>query len=101
MCLYPTGLFIAANKATERYFMKTARVNVSILTLRATLKRFLDEYESFDAARRLCADYCITTNDMALMMGEIPKPERTTPRLTFAIRSDKIIDIDEAYLVAR
>jgi hypothetical protein len=81
--------------------MKTARENVSISRSRAVLKRLLDEYESFDSARRLCADYCINTNDIALLIGEIPKPERLKSRLTFAVRSGKTIDIDEAYLVAQ
>jgi hypothetical protein len=81
--------------------MKTARENVSIFRSRAVLKRLLDEYESFDSARRLCADYCINANDIALLISEIPKPEGLKSRLTFAVRSGKTIDIDEAYLVAR
>ena len=84
--------------------MKTARENVSIFKLRTLLKRFLDECDDFDAARKLCADYCITTNDIALMIDEAPKLERSKPRQTFAVRSDKTIgavDMGEAYLVAQ
>ncbi|HEY7181030.1 MAG TPA: hypothetical protein VIC84_06410 [Blastocatellia bacterium] len=84
--------------------MKTARENVSIFKLHTLLKRFLDECDGFDAARKLCADYCITTNDIALMIDETTKPKGSEPRLTFAVRSDKTIgsiDMGEAYLVAQ
>src|SRR5262245_18890627 len=95
---------IAANEATERGFMKTARENVSILKLRSALKRLLDEYEIFDTARRLCADYCITPGDIPLMIDGISKPKRSKSRLTSTIRSDKIISrasLDEVYLITQ
>ena len=79
--------------------MNTANENVSIFRSHNMLRRLLDEYESFDAASRLCADYCITTNDVALLIGGTPKPKRSKSRLTFVVRSDKTID--EAYLLAR
>jgi hypothetical protein len=79
--------------------MKSARENVSIFRSRAVLKRLLDEYENFDAARRLCADYCITADDIILLMDEISTSIRSKSRLTFAIRSDQVID--KAYLMAR
>ncbi|MBO0727077.1 MAG: hypothetical protein J2P52_15845 [Blastocatellia bacterium] len=79
--------------------MKTARENVSIFKLHTLLKRLLDEYEGFDAARRLSADYCITTNDIALIIDEIQKPERSKSRQTFAIRSDRTMDISETRLL--
>ena len=83
--------------------MKTARENISILTSHYSLKRLLDEYENFDAASRLCADYCITANEIALLIDRIPKPKRSKSksRLTFFMRSDKTIDIGAPYLVAR
>jgi hypothetical protein len=84
--------------------MKTATENVSIFKLRSVLKRLLDEYETFDTASRLCADYCINVNDIALILNEIPKHERPKSRLKFAIRSDKTIDkayLDEVYIIAR
>jgi hypothetical protein len=84
--------------------MKTARENVSIFKLYTLLKRFLDECDGFDAARKLCADYCITPNDIALMIDETPKPKRSKPRLTFAVRSDRTIgavDMGEAYFAAQ
>ena len=79
--------------------MKTARENISIFTSHGALKRLMDEYENFDTARRLCADYCITCGDIARLIDETPKPKRSKSRLTFVIRADKTID--EAYLLAR
>jgi hypothetical protein len=83
--------------------MKTARENISILISHDALKRLLDEYENFDAASRLCVDYCITANEAALLIDGIAKPKRSKSksRLTFVIRSDKTIDIGEPYLVTR
>ena len=84
--------------------MKTGGENVLIFKLRSALKRLLDEYQSLDAATRLCADYCINANNIALMIDEVPKPRRSKPRLTSTIRSDKIISeayLDEAYLMAQ
>ncbi len=80
--------------------MKTARENVSIFPSHSALKRLLDEYENFDAASRLCADYCIDANGIALLIDEIPTPKRSKSRLTFAIRSDKTINTGKAYLAA-
>jgi|EndMetStandDraft_5_1072996.scaffolds.fasta_scaffold444755_2 hypothetical protein len=81
--------------------MKTARENVSILPSHAALKRLLDEYESFDGASRLCADYCITADEVALLIDKFPKPKNSRSRLIFAVRSDKVVGLDEAYLAAR
>jgi hypothetical protein len=79
--------------------MKTAREHISILTSRGSLKRLMDEYGNFDTARRLCADYCITGDDVASLIDGTPRPKRSQSRLTFVVRSDKTID--EAYLMAR
>jgi len=79
--------------------MKTVRGNTSIFTPRGALKRLIDEYDNFDTARRLCADYCITGDDVAILIDGISKPKRSKSRLTFVVRSDKTID--EAYLLAR
>ena len=79
--------------------MKTVRENTSIFTPHGALKRLLDEYGNFDTARRLCADYCFTGDDVASLIDGIPKPKRSKSRLTFVVRSDKTID--EAYLLAR
>jgi hypothetical protein len=79
--------------------MKTTRENISIFTSHDALKRLLAEYGNFDAARRLCADYCITCVDVVRLIDEAPKPKSSKSRLTFVVRSDKTID--EAYLLAR
>jgi len=79
--------------------MKPAIEHISIFTSRDALKRLMDEYESFDAARRLCADYCITAGDVIRLIDGSPKPKRSKSRLAFFVRSDKTID--EAYLLAR
>ncbi len=83
--------------------MKTAREKISIFISHDTLKRLMAEYENFDAASRLCADYCITADGIALLIDKIPKPKRSKSksRLTFVMRADKTIDIGEPYLVAR
>jgi hypothetical protein len=81
--------------------MKTARESISTFISRDALKRLMDEYENYDAASRLCADYCITANDVALLIDGIPKPKKSKSRLTFVMRSDQTVDIGEAYLVTR
>jgi len=79
--------------------MKTAIVNISTFITHSVLKRLLTEYDNFDSARRLCADYCITGDEVARLIDGVPKPKRSKSRLTFVVRSDKTID--EAYLLAR
>jgi hypothetical protein len=79
--------------------MKIARENISIFIPHGLFKRLITEYDSFDTARRLCADYCITGGDVARLLDGVPKPRKWKSRLTFAMRSDKTID--EAYLLPR
>ena len=81
--------------------MKTAKEKLSIFTSRYALKQLMAEYENFDTARRLCADYCITANEISLLINEIPKPKKSKSRLTFVMRADKFISIGKAPLVAR
>ena len=81
--------------------MKTAKEKISIVTAHYALKQLLAKYENFDTARRLCADYCITADEIALLINEIPKPKKSKPRLTFVMRADKIISIGKTPLVAR
>jgi hypothetical protein len=69
---------------------------------RHVLKRLMmAEYRGFDAAGRLCADYCITADDLAALIRVIPKPERSKSSLMSNMRSDKLMNIGEAYLAAR
>jgi hypothetical protein len=79
--------------------MRTAREITSIFTSHGALKRLMDEYGDFDTASRLCADYCITGDEVARLIDGTPKPKRSKSRLTFVVRSDKIVD--EVYLMAR
>jgi hypothetical protein len=79
--------------------MRTAREITSIFTSHDALKRLMDEYGDFDTASRLCADYCITGDEVARLIDGAPKPRRSKSRLTFVVRSDKIVD--EVYLMAR
>jgi hypothetical protein len=79
--------------------MRTAREITSIFTSQSALKWLMDEYGNFDTARRLCADYCITGDEVARLIDGIPKSKRSQSRLTFVVRSDKTID--EAYILAR
>ena len=70
--------------------MKTARENISIFISHGVLKRLIAEYDNFDTARRLCADYCITDGDVARLIDGVPKPRRSKSRLTFAVRSIRL-----------
>jgi hypothetical protein len=79
--------------------MRTAREITSIFTSHGALKRLMDEYGDFDTASRLCADYCITGDEVARLIDGTPKPKRSKSRLTFVVRSDKTVD--EVYLMAR
>jgi len=79
--------------------MKTAIENISIFISHSVLKRLLTEYDNFDTARRLCADYCITDGDVARLVDGAPKPRRSKPRLTFTVRFDKAIN--KAYPLTR
>ncbi len=79
--------------------MKTARDN--IFTSRDALRRLMAEYGSFDTASRLCADYCITANEIALLIDAAPKLRRLKSRLKSLARSEKPVDVRSAYLIAR
>jgi hypothetical protein len=81
--------------------MKTAREIISIFIPRDALKRLMIEYEEFDTASRLCADYCITADDLAALIREIPKPKRSKSSLTSNMRSDTPMDMGQAYIAAQ
>jgi hypothetical protein len=81
--------------------MKTAREIISIFIPRDALKRLMIEYEDFDTASRLCADYCITADDLAALIREIPKPKRSKSSLTSNMRSDMPMDMGQAYIAAQ
>jgi hypothetical protein len=77
--------------------MKTARESISIFASHNALKRLIDECENFDAASKLCADYCITADDVAMLVDKTPKPKRSKSRLTFVARFEK--NVGAAYLM--
>jgi hypothetical protein len=79
--------------------MKTTRERAPIFIPHGVLKRLMAEYENFDTARRLCADYCITADEVSRLIDGTPKPKGSKSRLTLVVRSDKTID--QAYLPAR
>jgi hypothetical protein len=58
------------------------------------------EYEDFDTASRLCADYCITADDLAALR-EIPKPKQSKSSMTSNMRSDTPMDMGQAYIAAQ
>jgi hypothetical protein len=71
--------------------MRTAREITSIFTSHGALKRLMNEYGDFDTASKLCADYCITGDEVARLINGFPKPKRSKSRLTFVVRSDKTV----------
>lgn len=79
--------------------MKIPWENNPIFASHNTLRRLMTEYGNFDSARKLCADYCITGDEVARLIDGTPKPKRSKSRLSFVVRSDKTID--EAYLLGR
>jgi hypothetical protein len=54
---------------------------------RDALKWFIAEYQNFDAAAHLCAEYRITAEEFTLLIEEILKSNEMTSRLTFTMRS--------------
>jgi hypothetical protein len=56
---------------------------------RDALRQFIGEYQNFDAAARLCADYCITAEGLVRLTDEIlARKESESPR-AFTMRSGK------------
>ncbi len=76
--------------------MKTRRKRIPTITLRQALKHLIAEYRNFDSATRLCADYCITAEEIAALTAETMKRKESRP--TFAMQSDNTSG--EAYLTA-
>jgi len=78
--------------------MNAARKKITVLTLRDTLKWFIAEYRNFDVATRLCADYCITAEELDALTKRVLKRRESKSHLTFVMRSSH--DADEALLAA-
>src|ERR1043165_8897485 len=63
---------------------------------RDALRQFIGEYQNFDAAARLCADYCITAEGLVRLTDEIlGRKESQSPR-AFTMRSGKPIHLSVA-----
>jgi hypothetical protein len=56
---------------------------------RDALKQFIAEYQNFDAAARLCAEYHITTEEFVALIEEILKRKELETRTTFATRAGR------------
>ncbi len=56
---------------------------------RDALKQFIAEYQNFEAAARLCADYCITAEELLCLVDEVLKHKELETQRTFAMRFGK------------
>lgn len=56
---------------------------------RDALKQFIAEYQNFEAAARLCADYCITAEEFLCLVDEVLKRKELETQRTFAMRFGK------------
>jgi hypothetical protein len=54
---------------------------------RDALKQFIAEYQNFDAAARLCAEYHITAEEFVALIEEILKRKELESQRTFTMRS--------------
>jgi hypothetical protein len=54
---------------------------------RDALKLLIAEYQNFDAATILCADYCITAEEFSALIEEVLRGKELTSRRTFTMRS--------------
>ena len=78
--------FIRAIDLARRLGIGEERIR---LIQRDALKLFIAEYQNFDAATELCADYCITADEFAALIEEVLKRNELTSRRTFTMRSGK------------
>ena len=56
---------------------------------RDAIKQFIAEYQNFDAATRLCADYCLTVEEMAELVAEILKDQELETMHSFTVQIGK------------
>jgi hypothetical protein len=76
--------FVRAEDLSRRLDIDEERVR---RIRRDALKWFIAEYQNFDAATRLCAEYCITAEEFAALIQEILKRDELASRRTFIMRS--------------
>lgn len=53
------------------------------------LRQFLVEYQNFDGATRLCAEYCITSDELAALSAHLPGREKLESQTTFSLRDGR------------
>ena len=76
--------FIRAIDLARRLGIDEERIR---LIQRDALKLLIAEYQNFDAATKLCADYRITAEEFSALIEEILKRNELTSRRTFTMRS--------------
>jgi hypothetical protein len=76
--------FIRAIDLARRLDMGGERIR---LIQRDALKLLIAEYQNFDAAAKLCADYCFTAEEFSALIEEVLRSKELTSRRTFTMRS--------------
>ena len=76
--------FIKAIDLARRLGIDEERIR---LIQRDALKLLIAEYQNFDVATKLCADYRITAEEFSALIEEILKRNELTSRRTFTMRS--------------
>jgi hypothetical protein len=76
--------FIRAIDLARRLDISEERIR---LIQRDALKLLIAEYQNFDAATKLCADYCITAEELYALIEEVLRGKELTSRRTFTMRS--------------
>jgi hypothetical protein len=76
--------FIRAIDLARRLGIDEGRIK---LIQRDALKMLIADYQNFDAATKLCADYHITPEDLATLIEEVLRCNELTSRRTFTMRS--------------
>ncbi len=57
------------------------------------IKLAIAERQNFDAAARLCADYCVTVDEFTALIDKILKNNELASRRTFTMRSGKLAHV--------
>jgi hypothetical protein len=60
------------------------------------LRQFLAEYQNFDGATRLCADYCISAEELSRLTAEVLKRQELEAQTTFTMQSGQLAHLSIA-----
>jgi hypothetical protein len=63
---------------------------------RDALRQFLAEYQNFDGATRLCADYCISAEELSRLTAEVLKRQELEAQTTFTMQSGQLAHLSIA-----